>query len=633
MSEEYVFKFGMFKTNFNFEKLIRDINVAYSKPTTDIRREHNKKILKKFMGVYNDMLDKSSKYGWSDREAISWFHTECLSDYELFCLAYIRLDNNLPMFSSPWQSEAAKFIEEYEIVSGLMSRKVGKSAFMTSYIPFRMINNAPEHVVVFAPTTKQLMVMDDLYRAIKTSDFLKGEWIVLHGPMDKKGKLGREEIIFARDWGTGSCWSDVIALNLSQNTEGETKRGQKGTFFLVDEQQMVKEDILTTVINPMMSDAYSDKKMVKFGTPNLSVNPRADIRWRDEVESDEVYILNYDWVDGLVQGCLKEKYMMRVFKEHGIPCPFGTKMGICGKRMLKEGARYDEVGNKVVYPGDESYDSAWQCDDSCEYFNKFIEEHGAKFGKYMNQTFPDDVMQDVGDEKLRWHIAGVAGEKYILSADVGVLQFPTQIGVFRIDSGEVDRLTMVYYKEIPPLSVAKDMEVEDNPSYDPTIEEIKKISRLFNSNGGEIVQYYIDVTNQLQLAKALVTGRDALPRSRVFQNDTSKNKGVYGVWNSGPYNHMMKAHYQKMLINRRMKTPILDPFWSKFIREHKEIVVKPTEDGRYIKYAPPKGKTFQGTIDIVDMFSMASLYLLDESVNRPSKSIVIANRGGVYVAR
>ena len=632
MSKVYEFKFGMFGTDFNFDKLIKDIHRSYKIPTTDTRKKHNKRILEKFTKVYNDMLEKS-KSGWTDQEAISWFHTECLSDYELFCIVYIRLDNNLPMFAAPWQSEAATMIEEYEIVSGLMSRKIGKSSFMTSYIPYRMINNAPEHVIIFAPTAKQLMVMDDLYRAIKTSQFLKDEWVVLHGPLDKKGKLGKEEIIFARDWGYGSCWSDVEALNLSQNTDGETKRGQKGTFFLVDEQQMVKDGILTTVINPMMSDAYSEKKIIKFGTPNTSVNPRADVRWAEEEGDNTVYTINYDWVDGVVEGCLKTSYMMRVFKEHQIPCPFGRRMGICGKRMVDKKARYDEDNDIILLEGAKGYEDAWACDDSCQYFNSFIEEYGAKFGKYTNQTFPDDVMFDVGDVKLRWNISGVSGEKYILSADVGVLQFPTVIGVFRIDSGDVDRLTLVYFKEIPPLSMAKDLSKNDNPSYDPTIEEIKRISKLFNSNGGEILSYYIDATNQLQLAKALVTGKDALPRSKVFQNDTSKNKGVYGVWNSGPYNHMMKAHYQKMLINRRIKAPMLEPFWPKFLREHKEIVVKPTEDGRYIKYAPPRKGGYMGTIDIIDMFSMASLYLLDSTQGKPGRSIVITKGRNVYVAR
>ena len=63
---------------------------------TDMRFNHNYAIFQRLI----DVADRAK----TDEE----FHQLILPDFDLFCVAYIRLDNRKPMFPSPWQTEAAE---------------------------------------------------------------------------------------------------------------------------------------------------------------------------------------------------------------------------------------------------------------------------------------------------------------------------------------------------------------------------------------------------------------------------------------------------------------------------------------------------------------------------------------------
>ena len=70
---------------------------------TDVRFTHNYEIFKRFVFV--------AESSPTDEE----FHRRVLLDFDLFCVAYVRLDNRKPMYPAPWQSEAAAIFESREV--------------------------------------------------------------------------------------------------------------------------------------------------------------------------------------------------------------------------------------------------------------------------------------------------------------------------------------------------------------------------------------------------------------------------------------------------------------------------------------------------------------------------------------
>ena len=89
---------------------------------TDMRFNHNYEIFQRLV----DVADKSD----SDED----FHRRVLEDFDLFSVAYVRLDNRKPMFPSPWQTEAAQTFEKHDVNLFIEPRKIGKSALLSSYI-------------------------------------------------------------------------------------------------------------------------------------------------------------------------------------------------------------------------------------------------------------------------------------------------------------------------------------------------------------------------------------------------------------------------------------------------------------------------------------------------------------------
>jgi len=123
---DYKRKFGKFSYENTdadwFQQLEEEIMEAFELPThSRWYRNHKRKILEKWQGVYSSFLEYSKEV--SPDEAVTWYHTQCIDDPELFALNYIRPDNGLPMFLLEWQSEFMYAIEkgDYDRVYALQS--------------------------------------------------------------------------------------------------------------------------------------------------------------------------------------------------------------------------------------------------------------------------------------------------------------------------------------------------------------------------------------------------------------------------------------------------------------------------------------------------------------------------------
>lgn len=641
MIYDFNFKYGEFLVGTDgnnldinyFRELQENIMKAYEMPANPIRADINSGIFINHMDNYN-LLIKRIKNGWSARKAVSAFHTNNIENYTLFTLNYIRLDNMLPMFPTKWQIEAANAYDMFEYVSGLTTRKIGKSAFLSSHSPFTACRNVKQ-IVILAPTTKQMFVMKDVHRAIKTSEFLMDEWIFpKHLGPRHEGRFTTEEIEFGRNHST------ISSTNLNINESGETKRGIKGTDIYLDERQTVPKDIKITVISPALSDEFSPKKMMTFGTPNLKYDPDLAIDFEAEKTNPDYYVINYDWMDGIMQGAISAKRMREVFKtDYKIECPFARKYGVCVPRILdtkntelikyylgekypvvEDGyqIRWDKYNSKLVAPGDDNYDNSWKCQQQCMMHSIFAEEYGAKFGQSNNPFFTTEMFEPLFRDYAFEYKAKI-GAKYIIAADFGKFVYPTQILVFELVGGY---LKLVYWFEVP-LMVGTMEKDGSPPNYWPIVKELFRIYDIYNKYNG-VQKLYLDVNSNIELAYNIVTGNNNHPgiwKGKIFQNEAAKKRGVYGIMTSTQYNTEMKVHYQKVLIYGRMIFPALEPeFKRKFMWEHLNCKIRNTKNG-YLNFEPPR--RVGAGIDMLDAASMASLHIDPMGVEETMMDIAV----------
>jgi len=627
---ENEFVYGLFETGTDGPKLDigyftfinEQIMKAYEMKCNPIRKEINTEILSKHMGNFHLMINRI-KDGWKIPKAVSAFHFRNINNYTLFTLNYIKLDNMMPMFPTQWQIEAAQGYEIKDYVSGLTSRKIGKSAFLSSHAPQQAIKSVKQ-IVLLAPTTQQMFVMEDIHRAVRTSDFLMDDW-VYPKYLGKKheGHFTQEHIEFGRNHST------ISSLNLNINAGGETKRGIKGTDIYLDERQTVPKIIKTTVIGPALSDEFSRKKMMEFGTPNL----KYDVDLADDFLSEQsdplYYTLNYNWMKGLICGAISATRMKDVFKkDYKINCPFVRKWGVCLPELYNLGRqdmldyylgpdsnikpiddgfnlRWDRYEKIIKYPGDVGYKNDWSCCKQCLMNPTFAEEYGAKFGQSTNNFYTREMLEQCFRD-YKFEQSAQRGYHYVFGVDFGKFVYHTQILVFKIVG---DYLKLVYWYEVP-LMTQKTENDGTPPSYWPIIHTLYDIYDKFNEFGG-VDKLYLDVNSNMELARNIVVGDNLHPgiwMGKIYQNEPAEKRGVFGIFGTNNViNSDIKIHYQKQLISAKLIFPNQEEeFRKKFMWEHLNCNVEPSKAG-HLTFEPPNRAGLG--IDIMDAASYAALHL------------------------
>ena len=551
---------------FNLSEVLLDAKKNVEEESnTEQRFNHNYEIFQNFISVA-----ENSK---SDEE----FHATILKSFNLFCVAYIRLDNRKPMFPSPWQSEAADIFEVNDVNLFIEARKIGKSALLSAYVLWMMCKVPSTRAVIFAPTQDQLFIMEDIWKALKRSDYLMQEYVQPSASIGKRGTYGREYIRFAKNE------SEVVASNLAQSQKADTKRGNKGSLFVVDEIELVTKEVRTTVIDDMMADAYSKKKMIMVGTPKVVANPELELEWKSYIDDPSYGTHHINIWEAIEQGCITSQYARNRFKRLHIPCQWVLKKGICGLHSYGPEAEID----------------GWKCDKCCMLNEDFVAENMGQFPKSAGKFFPTLFIEACGVGDWAFKMKPEPGRKYVMGIDYGLLMNPTQITVFEIES-DVARLT--YWEEIPPTP--PDSGTRD---YDPIILRIKQVYRAFK---GQITSVFPDATAVgIQITAQLCKGNNIIPRARIYSNETAQKKEVLGVWMSGPYKHEIMQNYRQIIMDGRLKVPTCEPFWTKFRLEHDGVVVQKVQGtSNYLKFKEPVG----GKIDLLDSMGLAMIALSRE---------------------
>ena len=530
---------------------------------TDVRFTHNYEIFKRFVDV--------AQSSPTDEE----FHRRILTDFDLFCVAYIRLDNRKPMYPAPWQSEAAAIFESREVNLFIEPRKIGKSAVLSAYILWKMCKEQATRAVIFAPTQAQLFIMDDIWKCLKRCDYLMDKYVQPNAGVQKRGTFGKEYIRFAFNE------SEVVASNLAQSQKADSKRGNKGSLFIVDEIELVTKEVRTTVIDDMMADTYTEKKMIMVGTPKSIANPELEMEWDAYKDDPENYGTHHiDVWDAIIQGAVTRSYIKNRFKRLHIPCQWVLKKGICAPRELTEDAEID----------------GWKCNKCCMLNEDFVAENMGEFPKSAGKFFPKLFLEACAQESWDLTLNSEAGRQYIMGIDYGLLLNPTQITVFEVLGANA---RLVYWEEISPVPPEK-----GHRDYDPIIERIK---RIYHAYKGRIVRIYPDATAAgIQITADLTKEPNRIPSVKIYSNETASKKEVLGVWMTGPYKHDMLQNYRKIIMDGRLSVPKVEPFYTKFILEHDGVVVQKVQGtSNYLKFKEPVG----GTIDLLDSMGLALLHL------------------------
>jgi len=530
---------------------------------TEIRFSHNYGIFKRLVEVADDCTDTID------------YHARVLDDFDLFCVSYIRLDNRKPMFPSPWQSEAAAIFEQNDVNLFIEPRKIGKSALLSAYILWKMCRDDGTRAVIFAPTQDQLFIMEDIWKALKRCDYLMNEYAQLHAGIGKRGTYGKEYIRFAKNE------SEVVASNLAQSQKADTKRGNKGSLFVVDEIELVTKEVRTTVIDDMMADAYTEKKMIMVGTPKTVANPELEIEWESYQKMPDEYGTHHMNVwEAIDTGCITNSYIKNRFRRLNIPCQWVLKKGFCGKHTYGKDAEID----------------GWKCNNCCMLNEDFVAENMGEFPKAAGKFFPKLFLEQCGTEDWPLTLKAEGGRRYVMGIDYGLLLNATQITVFEI-TDSIARL--VFWEEISPVPPDK-----GSRDYDPII---KRIKQIYHAYGESMYRIFPDATAAgIQVTADLCKGRGAIPSSRIYSNETAEKKEVLGVWMTGPYKHEMMQNHRQIIMDGRLKVPNSEPFWTKFLLEHDGVVVQKVQgSSNYLKFKEPVG----GKIDLLDSMALAMLSL------------------------
>lgn len=444
------------------------------------------------------------------------FYALVWNDFPVWCVAFIDDDSGNPLFPAKWQNEYANLLDRKKYVWALCSRKVGKSTLLALKNLHDLCGELPKRIINFAPTMKQ----DFVYQ--KTAIYLEKS-PYLYDIFAGEGSVTKDYIHLSNG---SSCINKTIGLA----TKGELARGEYGDCVTVDEVQKVEAQVMRQIIRPIIADAYSEKKFRIIGTPNLFANPSLDAEWREWIkksqQTSEYGYMQVDWVRGVREGCLDEKYV---------------------------------VGEKELMTPDE-----------------FAMEYEARFPEQSGRFFPTGLLDECLDPEGKFQTAGEEERIYGLAVDFAVYENRTQIVV-----GEYDRkkkqLHYVYWKEIDPK--------REKLNYEIQIDIIKDIFWKFHCRW-----ICPDATsNQDALMRMLLTGSRPIPEGYFYKTKERVGYCASDVLNDQMWkNHKQCMTARKLKVPSEGMTE--RKFVEKWKKEHNELTVKIIRSGNMIKLEePPNG--------------------------------------------
>jgi hypothetical protein len=496
------------------ENRLKQIQDTVEESTTRTQYETRKAIANRLAKLVATAKDDDDLY------ARAW------TDFPVWCAAFLDDDEGKPLFPARWQVEFADQLDVHSYVWALCSRKVGKTTCLAAKIAHLLCGPDRHRIIVFAPTHGQDFVFRKVRKYLRGSFYLNARFLA-------NGGNDTGEII------STTTGSDLVNRSISISTGGMTIRGEYGDIVVVDEVQSIDQNIMDTVVFPIVADAYSKKHLWLIGTPNLVENPNLEMRWFDWREKasenlDYAYI-QLDCYTAMEEGCVDPSW-------------------IRDQRKL-------------------------MTDDD------FAMEYLAKFPDTSARFFPTSLIE-AGRSPRRFLDRPEPGRRYILSGDWAKEKNCTEMVV-----GELDYANGL-------LTYAGWMHIDPRRGKIPYDQQARVAKRLFWQF--RCTDFIPDTTsNQDMLIPLLMQDEPELPGIPMpafygYDRDKEYADQRLGFKASDVSNWEMWRDHRDAMLNGRIKIPCQGPreeeFYEMFSHQHHILQAKPTRNGTMFRLESPAGE-------------------------------------------
>lgn len=477
-------------------------------------------------------------------------------DFPVWCAVFIDDDGGQPLFPARWQIQFGELMDTFNYVWALTTRKCGKSTVLAAKITHYICGPYPKRIGGFAPTHGQDFVFQKIRRFISTSPYLYYRFV------DKGGNLSSNSI-------STSNGSEVINRSISITTGGSSIRGEYGDLVYVDEVQEVEQQIMDTVVYPMLADSYSRKQLIMVGTPNLYKNPHIQKRWNEwmatSADDPEYMWFTLDWQEAVAEGCMNRKW--------------------------------------IEYQKD-----VMSADD-------FAMEYEAKFPDTSLRFFPMNLLESLthATKNSVFYKDPEPRYTYIMSVDWAKHHDMSEILLGEFDR-EKNKLTYANWTEIDPRKRKID--------YDEQIEIVKEM--FFHYNCTWICPDSTSAQDYLIEKLMSQTALPPIPKAYMYTQEVGKELGDITRWGykaSDTSNWDMWSNHKQQMIKGRLVVPRNGPreerFFLNYLEQHHNLQARPIHSGALIKLEEKRGE-FK---DLAVTAAMMSLYL--KGLDKPPASLYI----------
>lgn len=500
---------------------------------------------------FEELVETSS----SDSE----FYDRAWADFPVWTLAFLTDDYGRPMFLAKWQMDFSDIINRGKYIWAFCSRKAGKSTLLAAKMAHYLCGAEKHRISGFAPTHGQDFVYDRCRTFLTSSPYLFNRFVV-------------NENADQTDMRNGSSF---INRSISMTTKGSTARGEYGDIVYVDEIQEIDKATKNKIIFPIIADAYSEKKIIMIGTPNVYRDPELEGTWngwiRKAKENPIYQMYQVDCWRAIDEGCLNKDYVEE--QQHG--------------------------------PNSLTAD-------------EFAMEYEAKFPDTSARWYPLTLLHSLRAprgflDKPR------AGKTYIMAVDWAKYFNNTQILVGEIEPSSAV-MTYCYWQEYNPKR-----EIVD---YERQVEEVKKIFWKFDCT-------WIcpdTTTTQDALVSMLFAADDynpGIPKASMYtEEDDEKPRSEVVRWGykaSTVRNYEMWRNHKQQMVKGRIRVPVDGPieqnFWIKYEREHHELQAVAQQNNQYYRLEEQPG----GSKDLAVSAAMLSMYL--EKYDKAPAAMIVGGWG------
>ena len=185
----------------------------------------------------------------------------------------------------PYQKEFLNLCLTHNRIAGKWCRQSGKSQSVSVYVLYKSVTDVVSTIII-APTQNQSSVLFKKIRDLSNANPQIRATIK---------KSTATEMVFNNG-------SRIVAL--PSGPEGKTIRGYTADIIVQEEAGIMKDEIVNTVITPMIASKGEFGQIIKIGTPL-----RRNHFYRSCFEDDDYKVVNVTWKQCIEEGQYTQKFI------------------------------------------------------------------------------------------------------------------------------------------------------------------------------------------------------------------------------------------------------------------------------------------------------------------------------------